>query len=314
MKLAIFVLTLIICLKGRGQNEFFFGHYMFNPSYFNPSWAGSKNEAFISLNYRTQWAGYNTALDPGGAPTTQMISFVAPIERSLSGVALFLVNDQSGPLSAVQIRLAISSSKEFGFGKLTLGLMPALNSATVNANYYRFDDPDDPLISTTSQTQNRLNAHVGVLFESKSNFFVSASVENLLAPRFSFGTEANMKKERNYSVFAGIEKAINQNLILKPFLLVRSDFNTFNFEISAIAEYRNKMWGGLSFRDEESMTILLGYSFLTDNKLKLGYSFDYIVRNKKAKESTSHEIFIRYNLPNLVFGGKKPVKTPRFSF
>jgi hypothetical protein len=51
-----------------------------------------------------------------------------------------------------------------------------------------------------------------------------------------------------------------------------------------------------------------------ENQLKFGYAFDYVVKDREAKEVTSHEIYIRYNLPDLIFGGRKAVKTPRFNF
>ena len=57
-----------------GQNDFFFNHYTFNPSYFNPAWTGvRRDDAFVAAHHRTQWAGYDATFDPEGAPTTQLI-------------------------------------------------------------------------------------------------------------------------------------------------------------------------------------------------------------------------------------------------
>ena len=301
-------------LDSNAQNEFFFGHHMFNPSYFNPGWIGYENEAFVTFNHRTQWAGYDATLDPGGAPSTQMVSFTAPVDGRISGLGFFFVNDRSGPLTSVQARIGVSVRRELGFGRITLGLMPSLNSASINSSYFRFDDDGDPFVPAANETQYQPNLHAGILFESRSNFFVSASVENILEPSFSFGTPADNVIERNYYLFGGTERVLSRNITLRPFLLLRSDLVKYSIEASSILEYRNKMWGGLSYRSSESMTILLGYSFLEDNKLRIGYSFDYIVGNAEAKENSSHEIYVRYNLPNLVFSGRKAVKTPRFSF
>ena len=181
------LLTLaLMASEGRAQNEFFFGHHMFNPGYFNPGWIGYENEAFLAFNHRTQWAGYDATLDPGGAPTTQMASLAAPVDGKLSGVGFYFVNDRSGPLTSVQIRLGIASKKEFRFGSVTLGLMPAINMASVNSSYYRFNDNGDSFIPTNTETQYQPNLHAGILFESRSDFFLSASVENILEPGFSF--------------------------------------------------------------------------------------------------------------------------------
>ena len=107
---------------------------------------------------------------------------------------------------------------------------------------------------------------------------------------------------------------IMRELVINPTIMVRTDLITYTYDISAVATYQERMWGGVAFRRAESLSILLGYSFLEDNKLKAGYSFDYVIKDRDAKQPTSHEVFIRYDLPNLVFGGRKAVKTPRFTF
>ena len=197
---------------------------------------------------------------------------------------------------------------------MSLGLMPSLNMASINDGYLRAGDIGDPSIPNSSEVQYQPNLHAGILFESKRNFFLSASIENLLEPNFSFGAPAQNTIERNYHFFGGTERVISRDLTLRPFLLIRSDLNSYSLEISSILEYRGKTWGGISYRSAESMTLLIGQSFLKDNQLKAGYSFDYIVSNRTAKQNTSHEIYLRYNLPNLVFAGRKAIKTPRFSF
>ena len=85
-------------------------------------------------------------------------------------------------------------------------------------------------------------------------------------------------------------------------------------DISGIATYKNIMWGGMSYRRSEAVVLLVGYNFLPNQVLKIGYSFDYVVKDQDAKSPTSHEIFLRYDLPGFILGGRKEVKTPRFSF
>ncbi|MDE0471899.1 MAG: PorP/SprF family type IX secretion system membrane protein, partial [Ekhidna sp.] len=179
---------------------------------------------------------------------------------------------------------------------------------------FRFNDPGDPGIPENTETQYQPNLHAGVSLELRRGSFLSASVENIIKPTFSFGTTANNSIERNYYFMAGTERILSRNITLRPYLLTRSDLSSYSIEVSAIVEHRGKMWGGASYRSSESVTFLLGYSFLNQSRLRIGYSFDYVVGNTDAKETTSHEVYLRYNLPNLIFAGKKIVKTPRFSF
>lgn len=298
---------------GIAQNDFFFNHYMFNPSYYNPGWVGIEDQAFLAAHHRTQWAGYNATFDPEGAPSTQLLSLVVPVKKTFSGVGLSISNDRTGPLNSVQARFSISAKKQFRFGQLSFGIMPAINLAAINAKY-RVVDQGDVRVPQGKESQTQPNLHTGIYFKSNKDYFLGISVENLLQPQFDFGTEAKNKTPLNYIFIGGKSFGIMRSLILNTSVMVRSDLNTQTFDISAVAMYEERMWGGLAFRRAESLSLLLGYSFLENYKLKAGYSFDYVVKDRDAKQPTSHEVFIRYNLPDLIFGGRKAVKTPRFTF
>lgn len=286
---------------------------MFNPSYFNPAWVGTENKAFAAMHHRTQWAGYDASFDPEGAPSTQLLSVVVPMESRLSGIGLSVSNDRTGPLNSIQARVAISIKKELSIGNLSFGLMPSLNVASVNANY-RFVDQGDTSIPDGSESQLQPNLHAGMYFQAKSDYFIGASVENILEPGFDFGADAKNNIPINYILLGGTSISLARELILKPSIMIRTDIKSYTYDISTIAVYEERMWGGIAFRRAESLSLLLGYSFLENNKLKAGYSFDYIIKDQDAKQPTSHEVFIRYDLPGLIFGGRKAVKTPRFTF
>lgn len=296
-----------------GQNDFFFNHYMFNPSYYNPAWVGVESEAFVAAHHRSQWVGYNASLDPGGPPTTQLLSLVIPVESRLSGLGLSVVNDRVGNVNNLQARFSVSTQFQLGFGSLSVGVMPSLNAQSIDANF-RPTDPGDDLIPVGNETQFEPNLHAGVYLSLKKDYFIGASVENLIEPGFDFGTNAENILERNYLLTGGTEIFLSRAISIRPSILVRSDLNVFSYELSTMIFYEEKMWTGVAFRRSESISLFLGYSFLEENKLKAGYSFDYVIDGRDAKQPTSHEIFIRYDLPDLVFGGRKAVKTPRFTF
>ncbi|NMJ88048.1 MAG: type IX secretion system membrane protein PorP/SprF, partial [Thaumarchaeota archaeon] len=100
---------------------------------------------------------------------------------------------------------------------------------------------------------------------------------------------------------------------ITPSFIVRStEFTSYTFNIGAIAEYKEKIWGGLSYRQQDAAILLLGYSFFKENSLRLGYAFDYTIIAQDAKSLTSHELMISYRLPAISTSGKKVVRTPRF--
>jgi Type IX secretion system membrane protein PorP/SprF len=57
---------------------------------------------------------------------------------------------------------------------------------------------------------------------------------------------------------------------------------------------------------------LLGISLLKDNSLRFGYSLDLITSGLKAKQSSSHELMLAYQLPVALKGPKPAIRTPRY--
>ena len=312
--------TLLAGLSAVGQNDFFFNHYMLNPSYYNPAWVGIEGEAFVAGHHRSQWSGYSSSFDgTGGAPSSQLVSFVVPSEGPLSGFGLSVSNDQVANLSNLQARFSFSVARDFRFGKISVGLMPTMFSQSLDFGQLRPVEPE-PGILQGRASQVRPDLSAGLYLKSNRNYFIGFSVINLLKPTFDYGTQLsaggglNHSIASSYLISAGTSLGILRDWVLKPTTLIRTDFNSYSFELSGMLVYQDKAWGGLSFRRLESITLLLGYSFLPNGQLKFGYSFDYTIHDREAKAPTSHEIYIRYDLPNLMLGGRKPVKTPRFNF
>ena len=94
--------------------------------------------------------------------------------------------------------------------------------------------------------------------------------------------------------------------------IIQSDFNKETVNLGAIAYFKDTMWGGLSFRQSEAAILMFGYSLLKDKSLKLGYGLDYVIQNQDAKQPTSHELMLTYELPVNPGSGKKVVRTPRY--
>jgi hypothetical protein len=111
---------------------------------------------------------------------------------------------------------------------------------------------------------------------------------------------------------SGYDYEISYNFVITPSVLIQSDFSKVLVNFGAIARYNDKFWGGLTYKYQESATIILGMSLLKSKSLEVGYGFDYIVHDQEAKQPTSHEIRLAYLLPVSTFGGKKVVRTPRF--
>lgn len=295
-----------------GQQDPQFSQYMLNEIYYNPAYAGIPGSAEFSAIHRTQWLGYESTFDGAGNPQTQLISANIPVFKINSGAAFYAINDQLGALNNLEIQGSYAYHLAFKNSKLSFGVRAGVVSQSIDFDQYRWVDPDDPLRQSGKETQIRPDLSAGIYYRAQK-YYLSLSASHLLHSEFNFGNDSLANALVTHLYFmAGYDYEINYDFVLRPSILVKSDLTTYSFDLSLLAYFREKLWFGFSFRQSDAMIALIGYSFLKDNSLRLGYSFDYIINAQEAKNPTSHELLLSYTLPVLSGGEKRIIRTPRF--
>lgn len=321
MKKVVFICLLVMAIgaKLQAQQDPQFTHYMFNTIYYNPGFAGVEGVTKLTAIHRSQWLGYTPTFYGGGAPTTQIISMTTPIFKLNSGFGAYIVNDRL----AAQNNLEAQASYAYHLGiknsKLSIGIRAGMYSQTFNFDQYRYIDPGDPVFNDPvngprkgTESQIRPDMAIG-LFWRKEKYYVGLSVNHLLKSRFDFGIkDIRGELQPHMYLTGGYFHEVNFDLKFQFMTLVQSDFTKTTVNIGGIAYFKDTMWGGLSFRSSESAILMLGYGLLKDKSLKIGYALDYVIVNQAAKEPTSHELMLTYELPVNPGSGKKVVRTPRY--
>ncbi|BDD06200.1 PorP/SprF family type IX secretion system membrane protein [Aureibacter tunicatorum] len=309
------LLLLALLLSDRvalGQNDAQLTQYMFNKLVYNPAYAGVEGVTNITALYRSQWLGYQASIDQGGAPSTALITFDAPILRLNSGLGLQVLNDQLGPQNNLNILLAYAYHLELNDYKLSFALQGGVISQTIDFDKYRWLDPDDPFNRTGKESQVRPDLSIGFFLQSQK-LYAGLSYNHLIDSEFDFGVE-NIQNplEKQLNFMMGYDIMYNYDVIITPSVLFRTDFTGYALDVSTLLEYKQMFWGGLSYRYMEAVSAILGYAFLKDKSLRIGYSLDYIVHHANAKATTSHEFMLNYLLPLNVGKERKIIRTPRF--
>lgn len=295
-----------------GQQDPQFSQYMLNEIYYNPAFAGIPGTASFSALHRTQWLGYESTFDGAGNPQTQLITANMPLFKLNSGLGFYAVNDRIGALNNLEVQGAFAYHLAVKNSKLSFGIRAGVVSQSIDFDQYRWVDPDDPLRQSGKETQIRPDLSAGIYWQAQK-YFLSLGASHLLNGEFNFGNDSLANALVTHLYFmAGYDYEINYDFILRPTVLVKSDLATYSFDISLLAYFREKLWFGLSFRQSDAMIAMIGYSFLKDNSLRLGYAFDYIINSRTAKKPTSHELLLSYTLPVLSGGEKRIIRTPRF--
>ncbi|PZR33630.1 MAG: hypothetical protein DI538_17765, partial [Azospira oryzae] len=266
----------------------------------------------LTAIHRSQWLGYSPTVGGGVAPTTQIISFTAPIFKINSGFGAYIANDKLGPQNNLEAQASYAYHLGIKESKLSLGMRVGLYSQTLNFDQYRATQPGDPLLNASGkESQVRPDLAVGAFFR-KEKYYAGVSFSHLIKSEFDFGVSQRSPLQSHLYVTGGYYYQMSFDLRFQFSTLIKSDFTKTSADLSALAYFKDTMWGGLSFRQSEAAILLLGYSFLKDKSLKLGYALDYVVKDQQAKQPTSHEFMLSYELPVNPGSGKKVVRTPRY--
>jgi type IX secretion system PorP/SprF family membrane protein len=310
--LVLLLITASLQTELFGQQDPQFTHYMFNTLYYNPGYAGVEGLTKLTAIHRTQWLGYQPSYGGGGAPTTQVVSFSTPVYKLKGGFGAYIVNDRLGPQNNLEVQTSYAYHLPIKNGKLSLGMKAGLYSQTINFNLYRPIDQNDPVLkSSGKESQVRPDIAVGA-FLQREKYYVGLSFNHLIKSTFDFGLSQRNALQTHAYLTGGYFYEVNFDLRLQFSALIKSDFTKTTIDVGGIAYYKDTMWGGLSFRQSEAAILMLGYSLLKDKSLKLGYGLDYVIKDQDAKQPTSHEFLLTYQLPINPASGKKVIRTPRY--
>ena len=313
-----FLIVILLLFSGlaKAQQDAQFTQYMYNGMFYNPAFAGKDGGYKFSVLHRSQWAGYSTSSNTGGAPVTQLVTAQGRLDSKNIGYGLTVVNDQIGPSNNLEIDLQGSYHKKIKRGQLSVGGYLGLFSSSLDYGELIVVNPEPNLPSSGKENQMAFDFGAGILLD-KGNYYLGLSGKHLGQPTFDFGdaTYNNQLENHSYLLVGYRVRPIGQ-LRIEPSLLIKSvSFNNFSYDVSVMATHQDKINGGIAFRGEESVSLILGYSLLRDNTLKLGYAFDLVFSGVEAKSPTSHEFMLRYTLSDVTRQVERVIqRTPRFRF
>ncbi|MEX2593508.1 MAG: type IX secretion system membrane protein PorP/SprF [Anditalea sp.] len=314
--ICVFLLNCFHVIPAFSQQDAQFTQYMYNGIFYNPAFSGNEEGYQFSALHRSQWSGYTTSAGAGGAPSTQLLSVSGGLERYNLGFGLVFVNEEIGATSNQEANISLAYHYSIGRGILSIGASAGAFSSTMDYDLLELVNPDLIVPEGGSENQMNTNFSVGAVYD-RGNFYLGLSSRHLNEPHFDFGEGelGNQLKNHNY-LLAGYRINTFALWSIEPSVLLKSvEVNNFSYDVSVIATYNNRVSGGLAYRGEESASVILGYSLLKDNSLRLGYAFDLVIGGLEAKSPSSHELMLTYNLPQVRREFEKIIqRTPRYRF
>lgn len=286
MKKILAVIT-VSCLStvGFAQQDPQFSQNMFNRLFVNPAYAGSSESICAHLLYRNQWVNYD------GAPKTGVIGIDGPVANGKVGVGLSILTDKIGFENTLQGKLSGNYKFDVGQGKLGLGIDLDFMQHQIDGNF-RAPDPAvvDPSIPKAGVSGTAFDLGFGAYYNN-DKFFAGVSASHLLESSVDLDNFSKVYKRHMYGM-VGYNLEVSPMVILKPMIFVKNVSGNTTFDINVNAQYNERFWVGLSYRNEDAIVGMLGMN--VTEKLKVGYSYDFTTSQLKNYSDGTHEIMLGY--------------------
>ena len=271
-----------------------FSQYLFNDFLLNPAFAGTKNHYEVSSSHRFQWSGIT---DP---PMTNTLSIQGPDRKHPMGFGGILYNDATGPTSRTGLSGAYAYNVELtGDIRLSMGLSMGLMQYKVDGTQMNIKNPNDVAIQPIVYSAYIPDASAG-FYAWGEQWYAGFSVAQLFNNKlkiFEQKTGLNKLKSHFY-LTGGYDYQINRDLKLRSATVVAGTApNIFQFDLSSVVEYKDMVWGGISYRLKDALSVLVGYEY--EKTIYFGYSYDIGLSDIRSYNSGTHEIILGYRFNDI---------------
>ena len=278
-----------------------FSQYTENQAVTNPGSIAGNDMLNLSGVYRQQWAGFKNA------PSDMFFSLNTPITvfETKHGAGLAFSKENIGLFQTQSVLLQYSYKIKLSYGILGLGLNVGFinqtfkkDEADLTGNGGQLGDGDnyhdlnDPFLTAKETDDIVFDAGVGCFF-SNPDMYVGISVLHLTAPKTDYGGATNLYVPRVFYLTGGYNISLsNAFYVLKPSTIIRTDFHSFQIQLTGLLEYNKKIQGGLSYRLQDAIVFMVGANLISG--LYAAYSYDLPI-SKMIRSGGSHEVSLRYS-------------------
>jgi len=164
----------------------------------------------------------------------------------------------------------------------------------------------DPSVPMGIVSGSSLDIGAGIYYNTQ-DVYIGFSSAHMTEPTIEWTDGQDFDLTRHYFLIAGYYHELSSLLSLNPSIYLKSDGATSQLDINTNLIYNNKMWGGVSYRLGEGVSLLAGMNVNEDLRFGLGY--DVTMMNAM---SNSLEFMLGYNFKIKTNKAVSKYKNPRF--
>lgn len=292
MKNLVLILFIVLCAsKVEAQQDPQYTQYMYNMNIINPAYTGSSEGLAVGALYRSQWMGLD------GGPETFTFNIHSPVGKKV-GLGLSIIADQIGPVKETNAYVDFSYTIPLGtVNKLAFGVKGGFtfHDIGIAESQINLIDQGDPFFANAIN-ETSPNVGAGAYFYRPNKYYISVSIPNILngVHLDANGTKIGSESEHFFAA-AGYVFDLSKNFKLKPHALLKYALDApISYDINANVFMFDVVEVGLGYRIEDSFIGMI--NFQVSNNIRIGYAYDAIQSDLDVVTSSSHEIFINFDL------------------
>jgi type IX secretion system PorP/SprF family membrane protein len=293
-----YLLLIILMVTGitgiRAQYDSQLSQYFMAMGYYNPAYAGVREDLNLLALSRLQWIGIE------GAPKSFFIHADMPFKlgKTNHGVGLLIFTEGIGLFQNTHVNLQYAYKQKLLGGTLSVGLQFGLVNQSFNGEkvFYptsQFHQQQDQAIPNVQVSGMGMDIGAGLYYTHKK-FYVGLGVTHLNKAEVRLDEYSSMYLSSTYNLTGGYNIQLRNPLYeLQPSVFLKTDMQSFQADITARLVYNKMFNGGFSWRVNESVILLLGAKF---GSFHVGYAYDFPTTPILKGTSGSHELMVSYKL------------------
>lgn len=235
-----------------------------------------------------------------GSPQTYFVTGDMPFKflKQNHGVGLVVTSETEGLYSHLILGAQYAFKIKLWKGVLSLGIQLGMlderfDGTQVSIPTSDYHQATEDGIPTTELQGMSFDMSFGAWY-THPWFYAGISVSHLNEPSITFEDKYETYIGRSYYFIAGSNIPIKNTLYeVQPSMMVKSNLNITQYELSCRVKYNKLFWGGLSYRWKDACIFMIGAEY---KNFIAGYAYDYPVSAIVKASSGSHEVFLGYSL------------------
>ena len=241
----------------RAQYDSQLSQYFMAMGYYNPAYAGVREDLNLLALSRLQWIGIE------GAPKSFFIHADMPFKlgKTNHGVGLLIFTEGIGLFQNTHVNLQYAYKQKLLGGTLSAGLQFGLVTQSFNGEkvFYptsQFHQQQDQAIPNVQVSGMGMDIGAGLYYTHKK-FYVGLGVTHLNKAEVRLDEYSSMYLSSTYNLTGGYNIQLRNPLYeLQPSVFLKTDMQSFQADITARLVYNKMFNGGFSWRVNESVILL----------------------------------------------------------